>query len=302
MRYSNKKLLTSVFTFIASIFLFTSCGTNESPVYKENIINKVSACDNISYNDLQDESLEKTSYFVQKKIKTMLTDNKGTFGYYFIDLITGEEFGYNEDTKFGGASTVKLPINLYVYKLRDKGVLDGNTKLEYRKENYETGTGNMQGEKPGTSYKVIDLQKKSIRISDNIAVNILLTNIMGDDFLNYMSSIIEETPYSWKNQWTPKEMGMIMKEIYEFSNSHEILGEEFINNLESTIYNDRLNRDMPNVRVAHKIGTANGYVNDVGIIYGKHPFVVSVFSKDANDVNDIESNLAKMLYEYEDNI
>ena len=47
--------------------------------------------------------------------------------------------------------------------------------------------------------------------------------------------------------------------------------------------------------VAHKYGSFNRYVHDYGIIYGKDPYIVGVFTKGKNNADKLIANIGKRL-------
>ncbi|HEY5562815.1 MAG TPA: serine hydrolase [Clostridiaceae bacterium] len=72
------------------------------------------------------------------------------------------------------ASTVKVPINLYIFTQIAEGKIDPNTSIEYTATDFETGTGSIQYESYGKEYTIKELQRLSIEQSDNVAINMLL--------------------------------------------------------------------------------------------------------------------------------
>ena len=56
-----------------------------------------------------------------------------------------------------------------------------------------------------------------MRISDNVAHNILLRHINGQAFYNYIGKIIDRKIAIWVNRWTPKEMALFMNEVYKYN-------------------------------------------------------------------------------------
>ena len=233
-------------------------------------------------------------------VTNYLRSQSGSYGVYFINLSNGATFGFNENTIYRGASTVKVPINLYTYELRRRGTISGDTKYQYLSSDYETGTGSLQYSKPGGYYTVIDLSSKSIRVSDNVAINILLRNAAGDDFYNYLGNIVGHSITPWRNYWSPKDMAYIMRATYNFSNANPALGSEFLGNLENTIFNDRINRYLPGVTVAHKIGNQVNVMNDVGIVYAKQPYIVAFMSSGVNESRACEviGQASKIIYDF----
>lgn len=246
------------------------------------------------------KELENKYASLKSKVTNYLSSQRGSYGLYFINLVNGNIIDYNGNTKYTGASTVKVPINLYVYELRRRGTISGETKYQYLSSDYETGTGSLQYNKPGGYYSVKDLSNRSIRVSDNVAANILLRNIAGTDFYNYLGNIVGHSIVPWKNSWSPKDLALFMKATYNFNIAIPSLGSEFLGNLENTIFNDRINRYLSGAVVAHKIGNQTGTRNDVGIVFAKQPYVVAFMSSNVNENTACEviGQASKMIYDF----
>jgi len=78
------------------------------------------------------------------QINEYLKDKKGRYGIYFRSLTTGQTFGINETDTYRTASTIKLPINLYLFDRIAKGLEDPETLVTYTSEDKEPGTGSIQ--------------------------------------------------------------------------------------------------------------------------------------------------------------
>lgn len=56
-----------------------------------------------------------------KSVIDRMTAQKGHVGYYFKNLVTGEEAGFRENEAFLAASVIKFPIFLCILKWADEG-------------------------------------------------------------------------------------------------------------------------------------------------------------------------------------
>lgn len=78
---------------------------------------------------------------------------------YYENLSTGEKYSYNSSKIRPAASTIKLPLALFLYDLASKGKINLDEKLTYRSHHYYGGRDVSKG--PGcTSYTIRDLLKK----------------------------------------------------------------------------------------------------------------------------------------------
>lgn len=240
---------------------------------------------------------------LKNQLNEYISKEQGRYGIYFISLNNGQEFGINADEEYIAASTIKLPVNLYLYNLVAEGKIDMNEKVTYKSQFYEEGTGDIQGAAEGTQYTIRQLSEKSITISDNIAVNMLISRLGWNEFHEFQDSISGLTSNKSENNTNPKLMAYYLKWLVAFSEQHPEQGKEILGYLKSTDTNNRIPAKLPKeVQVAHKIGSYPNVINDVGIVYGQKPFIIAVLSKNINDEEraaGVIANITKMVYDYE---
>ena len=99
---------------------------------------------------------------LKTEIASYLTNYKGQYGVYYYDISSGQEFGINDEDQYQGASTEKIPINLYLYNQIKSGAVNPEGTLTYLQEDYEGGTGSIQYEKVGTQYTIADLSSSPL--------------------------------------------------------------------------------------------------------------------------------------------
>jgi beta-lactamase class A len=224
----------------------------------------------------------------------------GQYGIYYINLIDGLEFGVNESDEFHAASTVKIPLALCISILMEAGIIQPDRELEYTEDDFETGSGKLQFENYGAKYTVQELVGMSIRLSDNVAANMLIRMLGRRNLKTFMRSVGGRVVDDARNVTCPKDMAIYMKKVYEYSQKSEFC-KTLIHHLESTVFNDRLPALLPkDIKVAHKIGNWYGSYHDVGIVFTEKPYVISIMSKGVYE-NDALKNIAgisKMFFDY----
>ena len=257
-------------------------------------IDKIIDEENFNYDELKDELNKYVSKYT------------GQYGIYFIDLENGYEFGIDETDEYTAASTVKVPLNYYLFKKIEAGEVDPEKTLAFTEDDFEGGTGILQTKKlTGKTFTIRYLLKLSITNSDNIATNILLRYFGKKNLKDYMRSLGGTVVENTKNVSCPKDMAIYLKNIYEFCNKNDELGAELKHNLTNTMYNDRLPRLLPKgVKVAHKVGDQIGAVHDVGIIYSDKPYVLTVMSKGVisdEEAHDVIAQISKKVFDFMNN-
>jgi beta-lactamase class A len=224
---------------------------------------------------------------------------QGEYGVYFYDLTTGQEFGINDDDQFTSASCEKIPINLYLDQRIQSGAVNLQATLTYTQADDEDGTGSIQYQPVGTQYTIDELSKLSITQSDNVAANMLIGYLGMTNIKNYMRQVGGQVVVDDQNVSCPSDMGLYLKLAYHLYESGSPLGSELMSNLENTDFNDRLPALLPqSVKVAHKIGSELHVINDAGIVYANHPYILVVMSKNINDAEApaVIANISKTVY------
>lgn len=244
---------------------------------------------------------KRNSEEIVKSLTDYISNEKGTYGIYFKDLASDESFGLNDELEYVAASTKKVPMNLYLYSLIVKGKINPAVKLTYQKQFYEGGTGSIQYRKVGTTYTIKELSRLSIVVSDNIATNMLISKLGRSNLTTYMQFLVNHTVDSNKNISSPKDMSIYLNELLTFQKQHPTEGDEFIYNLEHTVFNDRIPKYLPeDLKIAHKIGTQVQAIHDVGIVFAENPYIICIMSKDVDEKRapEVLATISKMIYEY----
>ena len=246
---------------------------------------------------------------MQKELTRLLQNQKGTYGVFVKDLNTGHTFGLNHLETFFAASTVKLPMNLYLYEQIAKGEVNPATKLVYKQEHYEGGGGKLENEAVGGSYSIEKLSRYSLRYSDNIATNMLLSYLGYTNVKDYMKSL-GGTVIDYRDNITcPQDMALYMSKLVEFTSQHPALGGQLMNDLENTIFNERIPKLLPpGTKIAHKIGNwpPTGTFNDIALVqHVESPYIIAVFSKNTPGVGEafqIIQQISKIVYDHQEKL
>jgi beta-lactamase class A len=236
-----------------------------------------------------------------KELEDYISQQQGKYGLYFINLVNGDEFGINDKDEFIAASTTKLPMNLLLYKKIASGEVDPESILTYLEEDFEPGSGIVQKSEYGTEYTVRETARLSIVYSDNCAINMIIRLLGIDNIRNYMQELGGTVYYGRRHRSCPYDLALYARELYRFYiESPEIAG-ILIDDLQNTIWNDRINKFLPeDVKVSHKIGSYEGVYNDVGIIFADEPYVLAVMNEGVEHAaaSDVVGEISKRIYYY----
>ena len=238
-----------------------------------------------------------------------LKNAKGKIGFYYKNLVTNEEIGFNENEAFYAASVIKLPVLAAVFS----EVSEGNTSLseliKVKNNDKVPGCGALYSFTGEPSVDIQTLCSLMITISDNTATNVLIKHFtigklsekfieMGlkDTKLKRLLFDNEAKKRGLENVFTPKEIGMLLYKIYNRTFVNESVSEEIEKILSEQQINHKIPSRLPDLRIAHKTGEDDGITHDVGIVYAAEPFVIA-FASNGTDVHEFEKVIRDISFE-----
>lgn len=247
------------------------------------------------------EPVPETLDDLKKSLEEYIAQQKGRYGLYYINLVTGEEFGINDKERYIAASTTKLPMNLLLYRKVASGEVDLNDKLVYLEEDFEPGTGIIQKSSYGTEYTVRETARLSIVYSDNCGINMIIRLLGIENIRKYMQDIGGTIYYGRDHRTCPYDLAVYARELYRFYQEEPEIAGLLIEDLQNTMWNDRINKLLPeDVKVSHKIGNYDGVYNDVGIVFAEEPYALAIMSENINQsvASDVIAQMSKRIYDY----
>lgn len=229
-----------------------------------------------------------------EKIDSITAATTGTYGVYVVELDTGCGFGVKPDEWFPAASTTKVPILAKLYQEIEAGNVARDDILTYLAADYEEGTGTIQFSDLGSRWTVATLAEKMIKESDNVAKNMLRRELGAGEVETFIFGY--GFAYDFQaNETTPRSMANMLKLIAENDVVSAPLSKEMLDLMTGTQFEGRLPLYLEGVRVAHKIGTWDDAVSDVGIVYQpERPFIICVYSKDTESLKEAEETIAQI--------
>jgi beta-lactamase class A len=225
----------------------------------------------------------------------------GRLGVAAIDVGSGREVRFDADSRYGMASTFKLPLAGFVLKLVERGELSIEEELPFGPGDPLDNSPTIEANLPRGRLPVWQLCAAIVEVSDNSAANILLRRTGGPEALTrfiracgdevtrldrYEMELNTNLPGDPRDTTSPAAMARLTRKLV----LGDVLAEENRNRLslwlkKSVPGQDRLKAGLPSPPwlVGHKTGTgANGNVNDVAIAWrsGKPPIVIACYQSD----------------------
>lgn len=233
---------------------------------------------------------------VLESIRQRMEQVPGHSGFYYLNLITGLEYGVRENDIFGAASVIKLPLYMHVLAECAAGRMSMDDKLTISAEDKVPICGALTLFTGNVEVDVRTLCKLMISISDNTATNKLIdySTIPGaQDGFQRMG--LQKTQLTRKlfdraasraglrNVICPREIGQLLAMLYRGEFVSEAVCKEAIDTLLLQQVDHKLNgRICGEVTIAHKTGEDDRLSNDVGIVYAPQPFVICFAGHDTD--------------------
>ena len=209
--------------------------------------------------------------------------DESNFSLCYYNTVTGEQYRFNERWFAYGASTYKLPLNLYFYELENAGEIDpdmvmtqGGARLSY-------------------------IHEESIVNSNNELSFSMVSYLGGFEpykraMLKYFSIPEEEIEdkYWYDHVYCTEMMIDVLQYLYERQEQFP----ELMGYLKQAVPDDYFRKYITDCEVAHKYGDYNNMHNDVGIIYAGQPFLLAVYTFDQSP--EIVSRAAALAKVYTD--
>lgn len=234
--------------------------------------------------------------YYENKIAEMLKQQQGHVGFYYKNLTTGEEYGFQEDYQYKAASVIKLPIFMCVAKWISEGKASWDDRIKVTHESKVPICGALTLFSDEPLVDIRTLCKLMISLSDNCATNLLINHFGIPAYMEEFGRIglkdtvlarvlFDPSPItgSLRNYIVPKEMGMLLEQVYR----RTFVSEEVSAFIEEVLLLQQISHKIPgylnySVEVAHKTGEDEDISLDVGIVFTKQPFIVCFAGHDTN--------------------
>lgn len=243
-------------------------------------------------------------------IRERMNQLPGHTGFYYMNLVTGLEYGVREEDTFGAASVIKLPLFLHILAESAAGRISMDEMLTVTSADKVPICGALTLCTHDVTTDVRTLCRLMISISDNTATNRLIDHcsIPGAQ-AGFQAMGLEKTVLTRKlfdrsasakglrNVICPKEIGMLLMKLYRNEFVSAKVCQEAIDTLLLQQVDHKLNgRICGEVKIAHKTGEDDELSNDVGIVYAPQPFVICFAGHDT-DVYHWEDLMRQSTYE-----
>ncbi|TDL80364.1 serine hydrolase [Peribacillus frigoritolerans] len=213
------------------------------------------------------------------KLQEVIDRCPGKIGLAIV--LDGEIIEWNSNGIFSSASLIKLPILLTAFRLKDRGILALNEKVNLRDIEKTGGAGVLQSFSDDAVLTVSDLLSLMIIVSDNAATNYMIykasrpaihacmkdLNLTSTE-LNRDMMDLEAIKNGLNNWTTADDMLKCLKAIGEDGFLTEVSRKQIEDILQKQQFTDKLpyHMDTDKVYAGNKTGELPGIEHDCAII------------------------------------
>ena len=223
----------------------------------------------------------------------------GKISFLYENLETGDGFSYHQQEPMMAASVIKLFVMAAAFEKEKRGTFSMDEMFSVKKEDRVPSCGALTYLHDGILETGMDLVTLMIIFSDNTATNVLI-DILGMEDINeiirglgFRQTLLQRKMYDMErsgrgiqNYITAQETGRLLKMMYD----GVLIDRQSSKTMISILKNQQLCSKIPfylqalseSPEIAHKTGEDTGITHDVGIVYGKEPFLVCFCGNDTD--------------------
>jgi beta-lactamase class A len=251
---------------------------------------------------------------LKSQLQTLVAQNpKLQPSIFVVDLDTGAYIDFNSHSTLAAASTIKLPILVALFQDVDAGKIRLDETLTLQQEMIAAGSGNLQYQKPGTKFTVLDLATKMMAISDNTATNVLIARLGGTEALSQrfrswgltatvLNNVLPDLEGT--NTTSPQELGMLMSMV----NQGQLVSLRSRDRILGIMQQNQIDTLLPKglgegAIIAHKTGNIGEMLADAGLVdmpSGKRYIITVMVKRPFNDpsAENLIHKISQLAYEH----
>lgn len=247
-----------------------------------------------SFESKRDEVYKKIQAAIDKRAD--LTGESIAISFYDID--SKKQLELNGTAAFEAGSATKIELAMMIADKIAAGEISGSDLVYFHTADYEEGTGYLINHmEETTAIQVNKLLEYMVTYSDNIAAN-MLYRVMGEPSTvreyskeNYIKDLDTSGNFLTANQGI-----QLLQVLYANKNKNSYY-DRFINWMKNSDFHERLETEKTADVLAHKVGSMNNSIHDIGIFYTGHPYMLTMFTRGTPDAEEEISSLSDEIYD-----
>ena len=248
---------------------------------------------------------------LRQQVRTYLNNTGLTYSFYFEYLFTGSNIRAGDNNKLVGASLMKIPIVMDLYKSVELGKITLDKKVRVTNEALDSDTefGNKEGLNVGDEITLREAARIALSESDNTAAYIIFEATKDllkpeDQAINNLD-VETQIGESDKGKYAligARSYSSFLKCLYFSCFVSTDHSEEILAALAKSTDDGRIRAGVPsNIEVVHKIGSfSNITQSDCGIVYlqNRRYMLCIMLDSDAQTARQHIKKISEMTYDY----
>lgn len=249
---------------------------------------------------------------LRERLNELQKKEKDKTFVYFLYLNNAAWIGINERELFPAASTIKVPLAMSIYKMKEQGKIKLSQTYSLSELDLDSNFGSLYEVGPDQTFTIEDLLRIMLQYSDNTAARALLhiTESIGikDPFVDIYDAMgWEDMEFENKPVYIDINLKILSNMFIALYNASYINSEDSIailSQLSRSPFDQQIVGGLPKtVPVAHKIGIddVEESYSDCGIVYAPNrPYILCLGYYGGSKVlaNKFMSNISKEVYGY----
>lgn len=221
-------------------------------------------------------------------------------------LPTGTTIRVDENNKLVGASLLKLPVVISLYKAAEQGKISLDQTITITQDMVDNRFGELWQKGPGTKITLREAARLTLVESDNTAANVISKGLESKIAINesVLAELDIEVQTSGKEttRISARDYSSILKCLYLSCYLHRNDSQDILRQLSEATDYGRIASGIPTqVTVAHKVGVYGDEIqSDCGIVYiPNRPYTICIMLRtNPNDAAKHMQMISKLAYDY----
>ena len=242
----------------------------------------------------QQQALDTLNTTLIEEMNSEIKSTSAMAGICIYDVNTKNTIALNGDLAFKAGRELAIPLAMMIADKIQAGELSLTSSLPYETSFY-TAENSEIAKNPKESYSIKELLRLMIVSNDAIAYELLENEVGGEKaLLNYMKEAYNQNQKTDEAVMTANDAVVYLTLLYDNPQGNKVYTkiQEWMMSADAQgLATDTIKDDL-----GHYYYKSTDYYHDMGIYYGKNPYIVAILTKGDNDAERLVSNLSDMIY------
>lgn len=251
-----------------------------------------------SYNKAKAKREEENKAMAEE-INNALQTKSVTAGVSVYEISEHNRFSINGNIAFKAGSTLRLPLAMMIADQINIGKTKLSETIPYQSEYATESKNSVIAKQPKHSYTIESLLRLMIVSNDEVATNMLENYVGGQTaLLTYIKDVYNKKQSTKKAVMTPDDAILYLRLLYDNKSSNPVYDK--IQNWMTNSDKEGLSTDKTSKDIAHLYYRSDDYYHDIGIYYGKNPYLIAIYTKGDTDTEEVVSQISDIINKYLD--